>query len=344
MSRSYANVATAIWRDPDFLRLPSRAQRTYFLLITQEDISAAGTLPLTIRRWSRLCADGDAGAIRADLETLTAARFVVYDEDTEELLVRSFVRWDAGYGNPKRRPVILRAAAAAMSTAVRQGLAAEFERLGLPIDGIPGSHPHGVSDGQSEPIAPNPVDNPVDNPKAQVDSLSGTQSDTDTPSNGVVVVTELLEVVPQPTTHNPQPTTPSTTRASRHATGIARDDVDRLCERLADRIEDNGCKRPTITKGWRDAARLMLDTDDRTETQVATAIDWATTDEFWRTNVLSMPTLRRQYDRLRLAAQRARSPAANSNGRAADTNPNPIYADIAAGRFDTIAPLELEGP
>jgi hypothetical protein len=83
-----------------------------------------------------------------------------------------------------------------------------------------------------------------------------------------------------------------------------RPDVDRLCDHLADRIEGNGSKRPTITKKWRDAARLMLDKDDRTEEQVHAAIDWCQSDEFWRANVLSMPKLREKYDQLSLQAQR----------------------------------------
>ena len=83
--------------------------------------------------------------------------------------------------------------------------------------------------------------------------------------------------------------------------------IDRLCTHLADRIEANGSKRPTITKGWRDAARLLMTRDGRTEEQIHRAILWCQNDEFWRANILSMPTLRRQYDRLRLAAQRGKT-------------------------------------
>lgn len=85
------------------------------------------------------------------------------------------------------------------------------------------------------------------------------------------------------------------------------DDVTRLCEHLADRVEGNGSKRPTITERWRDAARLMLDTDGRTEDQVHRAIEWCQGNEFWRANVLSMPTLREKYDQLRLQAERERA-------------------------------------
>lgn len=96
---------------------------------------------------------------------------------------------------------------------------------------------------------------------------------------------------------------PSTTRPKNSSSEL-RPDVERLCQHLADRIEANGSKRPAVGQRWRDAARLMLDTDGRTEQQIHNAIEWCQADEFWRANVLSMPKLRDKYDALRLAAQR----------------------------------------
>lgn len=83
-----------------------------------------------------------------------------------------------------------------------------------------------------------------------------------------------------------------------------RGDVERVCRHLADRIVANGSKRPRITETWRKQARLLMDKDGKSEEQVHAAIDWCQNDPFWRGNVMSMPTLRSQYDRLRLAAQR----------------------------------------
>lgn len=85
-----------------------------------------------------------------------------------------------------------------------------------------------------------------------------------------------------------------------------RQDAERLCQLLADLIEANGAKRPRITQPWRDAARRLLDIDGKSEQQVEAAIRWCQADEFWRANVLSMPKLREQYERLRLQAQRPR--------------------------------------
>lgn len=100
------------------------------------------------------------------------------------------------------------------------------------------------------------------------------------------------------------PTTPTTANAADQASAEdEREDVTRLCVLLADLIEKNGSKRPTITKAWRDSCRLLLDRDEKTERQVEAAIRWCQQDSFWMGNVLSMPTLRKQYDKLRLKAQ-----------------------------------------
>lgn len=107
-----------------------------------------------------------------------------------------------------------------------------------------------------------------------------------------------------------------------------RPDVERVCEHLADRIAANGSKRPTVTKAWRDAARLLIDKDEHSEESILRAIDWCQGNEFWRSNILSMPKLREQYDRLRLQAQRGNEP---TNGHRPSTTTQRVNAarDIA---------------
>ncbi|GIH07384.1 hypothetical protein Rhe02_54510 [Rhizocola hellebori] len=91
-----------------------------------------------------------------------------------------------------------------------------------------------------------------------------------------------------------------------------RPDVERICTHLADRVEANGSLRPTVTAKWRESARLLLDRDGRTEDQVMKAIDWCQANDFWRANVKSMPTLRKQYDTLRLHAKRPNGSASRN--------------------------------
>ncbi|MGP9682051.1 hypothetical protein [Brachybacterium sp. AOP3-A1-3] len=93
------------------------------------------------------------------------------------------------------------------------------------------------------------------------------------------------------------------TSSSEVATAPIRPEIEALCTLLADLVEQNGSKRPTITQKWRDAARLMLDRDGRTPEQIAYLIRWAQADEFWRSNIQSMPKLRDKFDQLRLKAQ-----------------------------------------
>lgn len=83
-----------------------------------------------------------------------------------------------------------------------------------------------------------------------------------------------------------------------------REDVEKVCGRLASRMVENGNRPPTISKQWRSSARLLLDRDERPLDEVLRVIDWSQRDEFWRTNVLSLPKLREKYDQLRLQAQR----------------------------------------
>lgn len=97
----------------------------------------------------------------------------------------------------------------------------------------------------------------------------------------------------------------------------ADDDSIEECGYLADWIERNGSKRPTVTKAWLQAADRLKRLDGRTHAQVMTCIEWCQQDEFWRSNVLSMPKLREKYDQLRLSANRRAAQPSGSDVRRA---------------------------
>lgn len=151
MARSYGQIMSAIWNDPDFRALTSAAQRAYLMLVTQADISSAGTLPLTLKRWSGYAIDTPSDALSDALSELSAARFILFSEATEEVLVRKFVKHDGGHNNEKRRPAIIAAANAALAPEIRAALAAELDTLGVP---------HALSDGLSDRASHTPSDTP----------------------------------------------------------------------------------------------------------------------------------------------------------------------------------------
>src|ERR1051325_11775625 len=94
MPRSYARVKTDIWADDDFRTLPLEAQHLYFVLLTSNALNYCG---VTDWRPVRIAASS-LGWTAQEVVTagcILAERFyVVIDEDTEEVLVRSFIRND----------------------------------------------------------------------------------------------------------------------------------------------------------------------------------------------------------------------------------------------------------
>lgn len=203
MPRNYGQTTTSIWQDPDFTTLDVAEQGVYFMLKFQPDITAAGTLPLTYRRFARNAADLTPETLEEHVLTLVKRGHLAVDADTEELLLVTFIKWDNGYGNRKRIPVIEAAARATRSPVLRSIIADELRRLDLPE--------------MAYRVSPDTLS------AERRDTLSGQgTAGADRESlNDRVVVNERGERE-QPSTHNPQPewgetaTSPTDARATRN--------------------------------------------------------------------------------------------------------------------------------
>jgi len=88
-------------------------------------------------------------------------------------------------------------------------------------------------------------------------------------------------------------------------------EVHDACNLLADLITANGSKRPAVTDKWLGEMERLHRIDERSWDQITKAIHWCQDDDFWKGNIMSPAKLRKQYDLLRLAAQRSQkqSPA-----------------------------------
>jgi hypothetical protein len=106
MARDHGRIMCSIWEDHEFLKLDAAVQRTYFMFISEPSISNAGVVMLTLRRWANLAPDTPIEVLERHVQILAECRFVVVDWDTEELLVRSFIRND---GVAKQPHVLLNA-------------------------------------------------------------------------------------------------------------------------------------------------------------------------------------------------------------------------------------------
>jgi len=99
MARKYGRILSSIWRDPDWRALSADAQRVFFLAISQPDLRLTGVVPYIPDRWAACAADTTSEAIETAVGELEAARFVVADTESHELLVRSFTRHELSGGD-----------------------------------------------------------------------------------------------------------------------------------------------------------------------------------------------------------------------------------------------------
>lgn len=96
-----------IWEDADFIALSPLAQRAYMFLLSQPDLAHTGVIALRPKRWARKSPGLTAAQLGDNLAELEAARFLIVDDETEEVLVRSFMRRDRVF----KQPNVMRAAA-----------------------------------------------------------------------------------------------------------------------------------------------------------------------------------------------------------------------------------------
>ena len=135
MAREFAKVYMSIWGNPDFTKLSVGAQRLYMFLISQPDLSRAGTITLAFNRWLSRVMDYSREELLSDLAELASTRFVVVDESTEELLVRSYIRNDDGWKSPNIMISVAAAARQVMSETLRAVIRQEVAKINT--DGLP---------------------------------------------------------------------------------------------------------------------------------------------------------------------------------------------------------------
>jgi hypothetical protein len=148
------------------------------LLVSQSNLDYAGLLPLTVNRWAKKAKDTTPEQVQAWLDELDDALYVVMDDDTAELLIRTFIRNDEVWKQPNVMVSAARCAVAAGSRRIRRHLATEAARMLLFPDLKPGSARAlaGMVEDLPEPFptpdenpsgdpSPNPSDNPSGNPR-----------------------------------------------------------------------------------------------------------------------------------------------------------------------------------
>jgi hypothetical protein len=128
MSRDHARIQTAIWSDPDFRALPERAQRMYFLALSQPRLSYCGVLDYMPSRLAKFAGDSTARTVASGVGILETRGFVIVDQETSELLLRSFVRHDGLLDLPNVTKAMVKDYWSVLSDEVRKVIAGELSR------------------------------------------------------------------------------------------------------------------------------------------------------------------------------------------------------------------------
>lgn len=129
MARDHANITTSIWGHPDFRALPPLQQWLYLQMWTHPDTSYVGVLDWRPGKQAQLSEGTTADFIRGVVPLLQERMFVVLDEDTEEILLRPYLRWDGLLKQPKLAVSMTNAYAATGSNLLRGVVIHELLKL-----------------------------------------------------------------------------------------------------------------------------------------------------------------------------------------------------------------------
>lgn len=136
MARDRASIRVDMWGDGDFRRLSVYAQWLYMALLSHPTLSYAGVADWRPGRLAAFSSTAEAADVEDAAAELMRGRFILVDTDTEEVLVRSFVKHDGLLKQPKLTVSMCNAFAAVASPMLREVIAFEVQKLNLREPGL----------------------------------------------------------------------------------------------------------------------------------------------------------------------------------------------------------------
>lgn len=129
MARDRASIRLNMWADDDWRALTADAQWLYMLLLSHPTLSYAGVAEWRPGRLAAMAKGRTTDDVMHAAGELSDRLFVVVDESTEEVLIRSFVKHDGLMKQPKLVVSMVNAYAAIASKRLREVLAFEVQKL-----------------------------------------------------------------------------------------------------------------------------------------------------------------------------------------------------------------------
>lgn len=129
MAREFGAVNISIWQDADFRALPVLAQHLYLTLWTHPDLSYCGVVDYRPGRIAKFAAWLNTDIVEAVAACLEANHFLVIDRESEEALIRSWIRWDGLMKQPRLAVSMTKAYAATASNQLRGVVVNELHKI-----------------------------------------------------------------------------------------------------------------------------------------------------------------------------------------------------------------------
>lgn len=130
MAREYARIRMSVNEDEDIEELSADAQWIYFrILVPEPTLNYAGVADWRPRRQRAKARDMSLDRFLAAAAELEEARYILVDLDTEEVLVRSYIRSDELLRNPKMAASVVKGYRAIASRTLRAAVVTEVQRI-----------------------------------------------------------------------------------------------------------------------------------------------------------------------------------------------------------------------
>jgi len=138
MPRDHTRVNLGIWGDDEFLDLPVDAQSLYWRLWTSPDRTYCGSHEWRPGKLAQSAEDWTVERLRAAAAVLSERLFLIVDEDTEECLLRSWIKHDGLWKQPNMAVSMANARSGLGSKILKGVVVHEVKKLAAAEPGLDG--------------------------------------------------------------------------------------------------------------------------------------------------------------------------------------------------------------
>jgi hypothetical protein len=129
LPKEYGQLRHDIWSDDDWLNLTVAAQHLYMTLLADAGLSYCGVADWRPGKIAQRATENPTTATILAAQELSYAFFIVVDEDSEEVLIRSYLRHDPILKNPRLAVTMSKEYGTIGSRKIRAALVHELTRL-----------------------------------------------------------------------------------------------------------------------------------------------------------------------------------------------------------------------